>query len=89
MPPLARNFEGIPNLDGYWVSDSSGDVGPNHYVLWVLKHFQIFDKNGNSLYGPAPENTLWSGFGGPCETGNNGDPIVLYDSIADRWFLRC
>jgi hypothetical protein len=22
-----------------------------------------------------------------CETRNNGDPIVLYDPIADRWFL--
>ena len=27
-------------------------------------HFQIFDKSGNSLFGPAANNTLWSGFGG-------------------------
>jgi hypothetical protein len=28
---------------------------------------------------------LWAGFGGVCEDTNNGDPIVLYDQIADRW----
>ncbi len=87
IPPPNRNFEGVPNLDGFYPPDTVGDVGPNHYVQWVLKHFQIFDKNGTSLYGPAPSNTLWSGFGGPCETGINGDPFVVYDPISDRWFF--
>ena len=35
----------------------------------------------------VPTNTLWTGFGGPCQTRNDGDPIVLYDQMADRWFL--
>lgn len=87
IPPPNRNFEGVANLDGLNQPDTAGDVGPNHYVQWVKNHFQIFDKNGVSLYGPARGNTLWSGFGGGCETGNNNDPIVLYDSIADRWFF--
>ena len=50
-------------------------------------HFQIFDKSGNSLFGPAANNTLWSGFGGDCQTDNAGDPVVLYDQLADRWIL--
>ena len=49
--------------------------------------FQIFSKTGVSLYGPANNNTLWTGFGGLCESTNNGDPIVLYDPMADRWLL--
>ena len=49
--------------------------------------FQIFDKTGNSLFGPAANNTLWAGFGGACQTSNSGDPVVLYDRAADRWLL--
>ncbi len=49
--------------------------------------FAIWDKSGNLLYGPANNNTLWFGFGGPCETTNDGDPIVLYDHLADRWLM--
>ncbi len=64
-----------------------GDVGPNHYVAMSNLSFQIFDKAGNSLYGPALNNTLWAGFGGDCQTDNSGDPIVLYDQISDRWML--
>ena len=49
--------------------------------------FQIFNKTGTSLFGPAANNTLWAGFGGPCQTENSGDPVVLYDKLANRWFL--
>ena len=49
--------------------------------------FQIFNKTGTSLFGPAANNTLWAGFGGPCQTQNAGDPVVLYDQLADRWLL--
>jgi len=62
-------------------------VGPNHVVTMANLHFQIFDKSGNSLFGPAANNTLWSGFGGPCQIENAGDPVVLYDQLADRWLL--
>ena len=34
-----------------------------------------------------PTTPFWSGFGGDCETSNDGDPIVLYDQLADRWLL--
>src|SRR5919106_186517 len=59
--------------------DTVGDVGPKHYIQMVNTAFAIYDKNGNLLVGPTPINALWSGFGGACETQNNGDPIVRYD----------
>jgi hypothetical protein len=87
MPTPITNFAGVGNIDGVYPPDTNGDVGPNHYVQWVNLHFQIFNKSGGSLYGPAAGNTLWSGFGGACQSQNAGDPIVLYDSMADRWLM--
>ncbi len=67
--------------------DTNGEVGRNHYVQTVNTAFQIWDKSGVSLYGPANINTIWSGFGGACATRNDGDPVVLYDQLADRWLI--
>lgn len=80
------DFEGIP-ATGSLPPDTVGDVGPKHYIQMVNTALAIYDKQGNLLAGPSPINSLWSGFGGPCETENNGDPIVRYDHLADRWLL--
>jgi hypothetical protein len=37
--------------------------------------------------GPFEGNSIWAGFGGQCDSSNDGDPIVQYDKIADRWIL--
>lgn len=86
-PAPIVNFDGLTNVNGVYPPDTTGDVGPNHFVQWVNLSFQIFNKSGVSLYGPAAGNTLWSGFGGTCQTSNSGDPIVLYDAMADRWLM--
>ena len=86
-PIGGANFEGINNRNLVLPPDTTGDIGPNHYVQMVNLSLAIWDRSGNLLYGPANANTLWQGFGGPCETTNNGDPIVLYDHLADRWML--
>lgn len=66
--------------------DTVGDVGRNHYVQMVnATDFQVWDKNGNSLLGPADFGALWPA-GHPC-IDNLGDPIVVYDHLADRWLL--
>ena len=31
--------------------------------------------------------TIFKGFGGPCEARNNGDAVVRYDQLADRWLI--
>ena len=82
-------MEGSAAATGFYSvpPDPVGDVGPNHYVQMVNTAFAIFDKNGNLLAGPTAINQLWQGQGNPCETCNDGDPIVLYDPLADRWLL--
>lgn len=90
MPSPSANFAGINSAggcNGCAPPDTNGDVGPNHYVQSVNSAFQVFSKTGSSLYGPANINTIWSGFGGACQTRNDGDPIVLYDPIANRWLV--
>ena len=87
IPAPIITFDGNSNLCGCSPPDPNGAVGPNHVVTMANLHFQIFDKSGNSLFGPAANNTLWSGFGGDCQTDNAGDPVVLYDQLADRWIL--
>lgn len=68
--------------------DTTGEAGLTQYVQWVNSSFAVFDKaSGTKLYGPAGGNTLWTGFGGNCETRNDGDPIVQYDQLADRWVM--
>jgi hypothetical protein len=69
-------------------SDSNGAVGATQVVEWVNTSFAVFDKTtGAVVYGPASGNTLWAGFGGGCETNNDGDPIAQYDKAANRWIL--
>ena len=87
IPPTGVSFNGMTNTATTTPPDTNGDVGPNHYVQMVNTRFQIFNKTGASVFGPASINTLWSGFGGACQTENAGDPVVLYDQLADRWLL--
>lgn len=95
-PATSTNFAGVGNgfigpQGTFTVNaappDTNGDVGPNHYVQVVNTDFAVFSKTGTVVYGPQPINTLWSGFGGGCQTNNDGDPVVKYDSIADRWVI--
>ncbi|GBD86933.1 hypothetical protein BMS3Abin03_00858 [bacterium BMS3Abin03] len=82
---IGANFDGV-GAQGYAPPDVSGDVGPNHYMQMVNIRFQIWDKNGTTLYGPVSLGTLWQGFPGPWQSSiNDGDPVVLYDDLADRW----
>src|SRR5436190_5367917 len=87
IPTPIISFDGNSDLCGCSPPDPNGAVGPNHVVTMSNLHFQIFNKSGTSLFGPAANNTLWSGFGGGCQAQNAGDPVVLYDKLADRWLL--
>ena len=76
------NYEGNPNTA--YPPDVNGEVSANYYFQAVNVSFQIYDKSGNSLYGPANNNTLWSGLPGASDNGS--DPVVLFDQQAGRWF---
>ena len=72
---------------GGWPPDTNGDVGPNHYIEAVNTAYAIYNKTG-TLQASFTENQLWSGSGvNPCNGNSVGDPVVLYDQMADRWIL--
>jgi hypothetical protein len=81
------SFGGVGNVNGYLPPDITGAIGLNHYVQMVNASYAIFSRNGTKVLGPLNNNALWSGFGGPCETRNDGDPIVVYDRMANRWVM--
>src|SRR5690349_4946203 len=90
MPSTMLNFDGIP-FPGVNCNcappDTNGEVGLSQYVQIVNQGLQVFDKaTGASVFGPVDIATLWSGFGGVCEQGF-GDPVVLYDQLANRWVV--
>src|SRR5579871_6487578 len=75
-------------------SDNSIAVGPNHIVEIVNSRLAVyskkgamFDTTGKVLYGAVPTNTIFKGFGGRCESQNNGDAVVRYDQLAGRWLI--
>ncbi len=88
MPAPLVSFDGWANLCGGCAPpDPNGDVGPNHYVAMANSTIAVYGKTGTVLLTPRNINTLWTGFGGSCETENAGDPVVLYDQFADRWLI--
>jgi|CXWL01.1.fsa_nt_gi hypothetical protein len=86
-PPLSQSFEGVNNVSGVLPPDTEAAVGPSHIVQVVNLAFSIYNKSGVKLTGPSNTNTLWAGFGGPCQTDNSGDAIFVYDRQADRFVL--
>ncbi|HEY5061036.1 MAG TPA: hypothetical protein VII52_05840, partial [Gemmatimonadaceae bacterium] len=75
-------------------SDNSLAVGPNHIVQTVnsrmaifTKRGAMFDTTGKVLYGSVPTNNVFRGFSGACEARNNGDAVVRYDQLANRWLI--
>ena len=77
---LEQNFVGFDNT-GFTPPDPSGAAGPDHYVHAVNSSVKIFDKTGNLLVGPTSLGAFL-GIG-----SNSGDPIILYDQLADRYFV--
>jgi hypothetical protein len=99
MPEPVMSFEGVRNTYAVSPPDTQGDIGYDpatgrkYYVQWVNLGFAVWDVTTGTLgsealiLGPVNGNTLWTGFGGRCETSNNGDPITLYDPLAHRWLM--
>jgi len=87
MPAPSVSFDGISQQTGPIPPDTEGDVGPKNYVQYTNGGLMVFSKRGKLLLGPLPSNWPWKGFGGPCEQTADGDTIVLYDQLADRWLL--
>ena len=81
------NFAG-GGFTGVNPPDTVGDAGPAHYIQLInsagSSAVRVFGKAGTLLAGPLELDNLGSG---DCANGA-GDPIVLYDQLADRWLHR-
>jgi hypothetical protein len=94
-PTPTSSFDGISDDDNAAIlggrvvpPDTNGDVGTTYYVQVVNTLMAVYRKSdGVRVFGPAAINSLWSGFGGKCQTDNDGDPVALYDDAADRWLI--
>ena len=88
-PAIGMSFDGIGQSDapgGGLPPDTNGDVGIDHYIQYINTDWAIYEKTTGNRIGNVEEgNTFWAGFGGPCETNNAGDPIVLFDKVANVW----
>jgi hypothetical protein len=92
---LGVGFEGPQGkADAHNPSDNSLGVGLNEIVQIINSRMAIFTKKGakypatgKPLFGPVVTNTLFAGFGGPCEKQISGDAVVRYDQLAGRWLF--
>jgi hypothetical protein len=78
-----QNFDGV-NASGYLPPDTDGDVGLDHYFQVTNCRFAIYDKTGVKLIGPSQNSSIFNGL---PHNSNDGDAIVLYDQVADRWLF--
>jgi hypothetical protein len=95
-PPDDVNREIEGNRTAAPASDSVGDIGCRRYVqavnwvqyqpvLWTSTQVTIWDKaTGEVAGGPFKLGEAWDE-NHPCH--GYGDPIVVYDALADRWVL--
>ena len=91
------SFDGISNSFGVLPPDTNGDIGydpstGNKYYFQIVNlGFEVWDvtdpTNPTVVIDVTDNNAMWDGFGGICENHNDGDPIVLYDHLANRWLF--
>ncbi len=90
-PAPDLTFPGLDhdNWGDGWPPDTNGDVGPTHFVQSVNTSVGIFRKSDGQQLAAFTFNTLFAAgdSGTPCDTSNQGDPVVLYDQQADRWII--
>jgi hypothetical protein len=89
MPDPIITFEGMSkNESGGWIPpDTNGDVGPDHYIQTVNVAIGIFDKATGTALAKTGYDTFFASAPPPCNSGNRGDVISLYDHLADRWII--
>ena len=90
-PSPIASFEGLDFAnwgDGH-PPDTNGDVGPEYYIQTINTSVGIYRKSDGARLAAFTFNALMSqgNFGNLCDTDNFGDPVVVYDTFADRWII--
>ncbi|MFC2101445.1 T9SS type A sorting domain-containing protein [Bacteroidota bacterium] len=80
---LMANFNG--QNSPYYPPDDNGAAGPNHYMQTINTKYAVYNKSGELVAGPTNLNQLFGNV--PGANRNDGDPIILYDEVADRWLV--
>ena len=86
------SFAGI-GANGFIPSDANIAVGKTNsagagYIVQVVNtEISVYNKTGTLLTGPVQLDSLWTPLGGVCAGSKAGDPIIQYDSVADRWLV--
>ena len=75
---LKENWQG---QGGAYPPDPTGAAGIDHYVQAVNSSYRIYQKDGTPATFNLSLASLWTG------SSADGDPIVMYDRYADRWFI--
>lgn len=76
------NWAGL-TASGFRPFDPSGAAGPNHYIQAInATTYRVYNKSNGGNMATGLIGSLWS----PA-TPNDGDPIIMYDRFADRWFI--
>src|SRR5437868_5256882 len=90
-PAPIMNFDGLDfaNWGAGHPPDTNGDVGPTYYIQTINTSIGIFRKSDGVRVAAFTFNTFMSqaNFGDVRDTGNFGDPVVLYDTFEDRWVI--
>ena len=97
MPSPILTFNGVIHTASTVLPpDANGDVGPNHYVQATNSEnsgstvIGVFDKSNGTrtaIFGLQSLFSFIPPFYDLCRTHDDGDPIVLYDQLADRWII--
>ena len=90
-PAPSANFAGLDfaNWGQGHPPDTNGDVGPTYYIQTINVSIGIYNKGTGARVAAFTFDDFMSQghFGNLCDTDNFGDPVVLYDSFEDRWFI--
>lgn len=102
MPSPIANFDGISLANqgaSFSPPDTNGDIGydpatgKRYYFQWINLAYKAWDVTNPAapvvVLPLASGNALWQAAlpGTPCANTNDGDPIVLFDEQAQRWFI--
>src|SRR5438105_14152966 len=70
------------------VPDTNGAVGSAQFVEITNFDYAVYDRTtGKNILSPTNTNTIFAGFGGRCQGTNPGDPVVVWDKLANRWLV--
>lgn len=75
-----RTVVNINGQNGGFPPDPTGAAGQEYYVQAVNSIVRIYQKNGFPQTGSFALDSFW-------ERPGRGDPIVMYDRYAQRWFI--